>query len=122
MASDLSKKRKKLRVKRFMMKGASLVLRRPKPPKARSLMTNGSQADVDNGGAAPKQPSEDLQKYWRGEITQDEYLQTRLALAMAHVRGRVSNDNFEMIREVITDMLEEDPILVAMKERLLRKQ
>lgn len=66
-----------------------------------------------------KAPSRELLLFWRGELTQQEYLEQRIEVAMAHVRGRIANEAYEMIREMLFEMLACDPVLVAMKERLL---
>jgi len=82
-------------------------------------MNNCIPMDIDDRGIQVTEPSDDLLKFKRGEITKDEYLQARLTLAMAHVCGALTTDNFELIREVITEKLETDPALVAVTAQFL---
>jgi hypothetical protein len=41
---------------------------------------------------------------------------------MGHVQRRLSPARYQMIREVILEMLDTDPVLVEMKQRLLRSR
>lgn len=63
--------------------------------------------------------SENLQRYRRGEITEAEYLAGRIEEATAHLKGRVSPERLQMLKEVITQRLETDPLLVDVRARLL---
>jgi hypothetical protein len=67
-----------------------------------------------------KLPSEDLERFQRGEITEEQYLEARIDVAIAHLHGRVSIKRLVMVREVVRDMLDNDPVLVAMREWVLR--
>ena len=63
----------------------------------------------------------DLKRFESGEITESEYLERHVELAMAHVDPYLTADRREMLREVVREMLEADPVLVGMKKRLLAK-
>jgi hypothetical protein len=62
-----------------------------------------------------------LQRFERGQITEAEYLDRRVTAGMAHVRGRISAERYEMIRETLFELLETDPVLEEMKRRLLAR-
>jgi hypothetical protein len=66
--------------------------------------------------------SEDLERYRRGEITEPEYLQSRIEVATTHLKGHVSPLRLAMLKEVIAQRLENDPSLIEARTRLLRKQ
>ena len=70
----------------------------------------------------PEGPSEDLERYRRGEITEAEYLQSRVEVAMTHLKGRVSTERLTILKEVIAQRLQTDPSLLEARSRLLRKQ
>lgn len=70
---------------------------------------------------SPRGPSEDLLRHRRGEITEAEYLQTRIDKATAHLQGRVSPERMAMVREIVAQKLETDPVLTEAKARLLGK-
>jgi hypothetical protein len=65
-------------------------------------------------------PSDDLLRFQRGEIGEQEYLEARLDVAIAHLRNRLSTKRLVMVREVVRDMLDKDPVLIAMKDWVLR--
>ena len=73
-------------------------------------------------GEGPVGPSEDLEQYRRGEITEDEYLQSRIEVAMTHLKGRVSAPRLAMLKEVIAQRLRTDPSLLEARMRLLRRE
>ena len=70
----------------------------------------------------PDGPSEDLERYRRGEITEAEYLQSRVEVATTHLKGRVSTQRLTILKEVIAQRLQTDPSLLEARSRLLRKQ
>jgi len=67
-------------------------------------------------------PSEDLERYRRGEITEAEYLQSRVEVATTHLKGQVSPLRLTMLKEVIAQRLQTDPSLLEARSQLLRKQ
>ena len=70
----------------------------------------------------PEGPSEDLERYRRGEITEAEYLQSRIEVATTHLKGQVSPLRLTMLKEVIAQRLQTDPSLLEARSQLLRKQ
>jgi hypothetical protein len=69
----------------------------------------------------PRKISADLELLRRGELSEAEYLDRRIEIAMAHVRGLISKNDYALIREMMVTMLNSDPILVEMKMRVLEK-
>ncbi len=65
-------------------------------------------------------PSDELQRYRHGEISEAEYLAACVERATVHLRGRVSSRKLSRIREVVHELCATDPVLAAMKERVLR--
>lgn len=64
-------------------------------------------------------PSDELQRLHRGELTPNEYLNSRIEQATRHLRGRVSRRRLERIRKLVIEACINDPVLRAMQERLL---
>ncbi|MGC4068897.1 MAG: hypothetical protein QM784_30490 [Polyangiaceae bacterium] len=64
-------------------------------------------------------PSEDLQRFERGEISEEEYLERCIAKAIAPYRRYLSNDDHDALREILRELMLEDPILVEMASRIL---
>ncbi len=64
-------------------------------------------------------PSAELERYRRGEITEAEYLQTRIELATMHLKGRISAARLVMLKEIIGNRLQTDPSLLEARTRLL---
>jgi hypothetical protein len=65
--------------------------------------------------AAPsskRPPSEALMRFRRGEISLSEYLETRVEAAVEHLRGRVSSEQLETVREVLRESLASDPAVL----------
>jgi hypothetical protein len=65
--------------------------------------TAPSSTDVE------EQPSEALARVRRGELSLDAYLETLVERALAHVKGRVSEERLGIVREVVRDSLREAP-------------
>jgi hypothetical protein len=73
----------------------------------------------DHSGAArvravTRPPSDALQRFQRGELTLDEYLDERTELALNHVRGKISPEALESVRAAVRDQLETDPVLTEL--------
>jgi hypothetical protein len=62
--------------------------------------------------------SAELVRLQRGELSLDEYLETRVEEALDLVRGRVSAERLEMIREVVRDAMAHDPVVLECVRRL----
>ncbi len=68
------------------------------------------------GGQAPVADA-DLAKLESGEITRDEYLDIRVDAAVSHLRGDLSSEQLELVRETLRDQLESDPMLQRLLQR-----
>lgn len=66
-------------------------------------------------------PIEELERYRSGELTEAQYLDLRIEAGMAGVKGRISDGDYEMIRVLLAELLESDPVLVELKRRLLHR-
>jgi hypothetical protein len=66
---------------------------------------------------APSPVSDELVKLRRGELTLDEYVEARLDEAVAHVKGLLSEEDFEAVREIVRGQMRTDPVLVEMIRR-----
>ena len=62
--------------------------------------------------------SEALVRFRQGELSLDEYLETRLEVALDLIRGRVSSERLEMIREVVREVAANDPTVLECVQRL----
>jgi hypothetical protein len=77
------------------------------------------QAPTAKSPPASPGPSEELQRYRRGEITEAEYLEGRIEAATKHLCGKVSPERLKLLKEVMIRKLETDPLLVELRRRLL---
>lgn len=81
---------------------------------------NGSSRADEFSCSILTRPSEALEQFRRGEITEDQYLEARIAQATRHLSGRVSGSKLKRIRTTLQRICADDPVLLAMKERVLR--
>lgn len=58
---------------------------------------------------AKQEISEALARYRRGESTLDEYLEALVERSVSHLKGLMSAENLEIIREIARDALFWDP-------------
>jgi hypothetical protein len=65
-----------------------------------------------------EEPSEELLRVRRGEITETEYLEICVEKAMAHIKGRVPLVRLETIRQTLLSKLDTDPLLLHAKARV----
>jgi hypothetical protein len=54
----------------------------------------------------------------QGEITEDEYLERRLDVETAHLKGKLSKARLAIVRSVVRAHLDEDPLLLRLRTRL----
>ncbi|MGE5785255.1 MAG: hypothetical protein ACM3ZE_11725 [Myxococcales bacterium] len=69
----------------------------------------------------PEEPSSELLRVLRGEMTEQEYLAGRVEEALSHVRERVSKERLEAIRQTLLMKLETDPVLLHTRARVFRR-
>ncbi len=62
--------------------------------------------------------SDELQKLRRGEMTFEEYLDSRAARAVEPLRTSVSPEQLELVRETVRAQLENDPNVAALVRRV----
>lgn len=76
-----------------------------------------SPAHVDASGVVGSGESE--QALLRsGKIGIDEYMDMTVDRALAHLRGRVSSQRYEMMKQVLRTQLEQDPHLSSLVQRV----
>lgn len=61
--------------------------------------------------------SVELGRLQRGEISLDDYLDLKADKAVAHLRGLVSERQLRVIRDMVRENLENDPVSVALIQR-----
>ena len=80
--------------------------------------SNGtSAAHAESGG---KTASAELDQLHRGELSLDRYLEARVDAATQHLRGRVSEERLDMVRDVVRKSLNSDPIAQKFIRHLTR--
>ena len=80
-------------------------------------MSTSGRAGAPSIRAVDPPASESLQRLKRGEMSLDEYLDERVEIALAHIKGRVSAETLESVRVVLREKLEYDPVLVELVHR-----
>lgn len=61
---------------------------------------------------------ESLERLRRCEVTLEEYLDERVEAALAHVRGRVSEEKLEILREVVREHTRTDPAFIELVRKV----
>jgi hypothetical protein len=75
--------------------------------------------DERSGREPTRLPSEALQQFERGEISEDEYLEHCVERTIASFRRLLSPSDEEFLREILQDHLAHDPVAVEMQRQLL---
>jgi hypothetical protein len=79
---------------------------------------NGNSAAAEGG--ALHAVSAELAQFRRGELSLEQYVEARVDVATQHLRGRVSKERLEMVREVVRKSLNADPIAQQFIRQLTR--
>lgn len=79
---------------------------------------NGNSAAAEGG--ALHAVSTELGQLRRGELSLEQYVEARVDVATRHLRGRVSKERLEMVREVVRKALSTDPISQQFIRQLTR--
>ncbi len=85
--------------------------------------TGGEAFSVDRGtasakaGAADKVATAELDRLQSGEISLDDYLQTRADKAVAHLESVVPAEQLELIKEQLVNQMKQDPSVAALVQR-----
>lgn len=74
----------------------------------------GTGAAPAAGGIAGSAP---LQQLARGEINVDQYLDTRVSVALQHLEGRLPPSQLEFVRQALREEMSSDPVLVELVRR-----
>lgn len=85
-------------------------------------MCEMSRSAKENGASSAERPakavSHALVRFRQGELSLKEYLETRVEAAVEHLRGRVSGERLEMVKDVVRESLSSDPITAEYVRRL----
>ena len=119
MVSDRPPKPKLVKIRVAPRRPSVLIGRKGRVTKRSTLVTHAISSVQVHVPELPKAPSGELHRYQRGEITEAEYLQGRIEDATTHLKGRVSPERLAMLKEVIAQRLETDPLLLEARARLL---
>lgn len=78
-------------------------------------------AAESSGSAAPEATgsarNEALEQYLQGRLTLNEFLDGKVERAVAHLRGKVSAERLQIIKEVLREQLAESPGWVELLKR-----
>jgi hypothetical protein len=69
------------------------------------------------GAAAPSRISAALSSLQRGELSLDQYLDSRVGEATGHLIGKISPDQLEFVKQSLREQLATDPVLVELVQR-----
>ncbi|HMA97628.1 MAG TPA: hypothetical protein VKP30_33315 [Polyangiaceae bacterium] len=84
--------------------------------------TSSGGGEHKEAASRPGAPSSELMRVLRGEMTEQEYLEGRVEQALSHVKGRVSKERLEAIRQTLLMKLETDPVLLDTRARVFRRE
>ncbi len=82
----------------------------PRPAQAFSLDPSAAAAPSSRVSAA-------LSGLQRGELSLDQYLDTRVSEATTHLAGKLSPEQLEFVKQSLRDQLATDPVLVELVQR-----
>jgi hypothetical protein len=81
----------------------------------------GSGSEFRIGSAGVSSPASALARLERGEIDLDQYLDTRVTEATAHLTGTVTAEQLEFVKQTLRAELSSDPVLVELLRRATGK-
>lgn len=88
---------------------------------ARPDAVRGEHFNVERAGAAERagatQPSDALGQLQRGDISLDQYLDTRVASAVQHLEGKLPAEQLDFVRQSLREQLSTDPVLMELVRR-----
>ena len=79
--------------------------------------TAGASGASATAGASGAKASEALGGLQRGEISLDQYLDTRVNEATSHLAGKLSPDQLEFVKHSLREQMATDPVLVELVQR-----
>ena len=89
----------------------------PKPGAGESASATDAEFSVKETGETKEATA--LERLEAGDLSVDEYLETRVRHATEHLEGALAPDQLEMIREELRDQLSTDPVLQRLVQRTL---
>jgi hypothetical protein len=63
------------------------------------------------------QPSDALGQLQRGDISLDQYLDTRVAGAVEHLQGKLPAEQLDFVKQSLREQLSTDPVLMELVRR-----
>ena len=88
--------------------------------KPASASVEGTRSDFSLGSVRESKPPdavEPLTQLQRGEISFDEYLDTRVSAAVEHLQGSLSTEQLGFVREQLREQIQTDPVLTELLRR-----
>jgi len=82
----------------------------PRPAEAFSIGASSASAPASRVSAA-------LSSLQRGELSLDQYLDSRVTEATQHLAGKISADQLEFVKQSLREQLATDPVLVELVQR-----
>lgn len=78
----------------------------------------GESFSVERAGTAERaQPSDALTQLRRGELSLEQYLDTRVASAVEHLQGKLPAEQLAFVEQSLREQLSNDPVLVELVRR-----
>ena len=71
--------------------------------------------------AAGVEGSDELGRLQRGELSLDDYLDSRSAEAVRHLEGKLPAEQLEFVQQTLREQLATDPVLVELVRRVTGK-
>ena len=88
------------------------------PGGAGGIGKSGETFSVDKADSVGKAEGSDaLGQLSRGEISVDQYLETRVEHAVQHLEGRLSAEQLDFVKSTLREQLGSDPALVELVRR-----
>src|SRR5690606_39521017 len=84
----------------------------------RTKVASDPSAASRAGAAQDVNATADLERLQSGEISLDDYLQTRADKAVAHLESVVSPDQLSIIKEQLVHQMKQDPSVAGLVQRV----
>lgn len=78
---------------------------------------SGAQGAKPKLQAVKRPECEAVRKVKSGEMSLDEYLESRTEEALLHIKGKIPDETFENIRYILREKIRTDPLLVEAVRR-----
>lgn len=72
----------------------------------------GARETFQVSRAAPSEAAGPIERVRSGEITVEEYLDSKVSEATSHLEGKLSSENLEFVQNSLREQLANDPVLV----------